>query len=297
MNIFKRDLIEAIVLGLVIGLIGVLGIIQYQQTKAIDNTTIETLISIKQDIKSLETEIIHSEDFNLYMFKIINAIDSILVSNQKLLSKGLDQLPQKIKYDKVIIEKKLQACNVVIHNETLGALGSGVTLKYKGKYYILTAGHMLNEKTDKLTFSQNGEQFGELEVIKWEFDPTDKTMDGVDLLLLQPKNKDLIPKIYIELADYEPLTATEIYIVGNPMGIESVVTDGRVMTYDGNYMLFIDHSYFGNSGGLIATKEGKLLGINSIIMNFDNITHAGVPYVVGGCMRLDIIKNFLKDIE
>jgi len=253
--------------------------------------------SIYWEITELRSEINHLSNFNLLMFKLIDITENIIIKNQESLNKKVNILPEKIKYDKFILEKKLQSVNVVIHNETVGTLGSGVTLKYKENFYILTAGHLLNEKTDKITFSQNGENFGELEIIKWVFDLTDTTLEGVDLLLLQPKNKDLIPKLYIELADYEPLTATEVYIVGNPMGIENVLSDGRIIAYEGNYMVFIDHSYFGNSGGGVYTKEGKLIGINSIISNLGEVAHKSIPYVIGGTMRLNVINKFLEGVE
>jgi len=297
MTKFNKDLIEVIIIGLIVGTIGFLGITQYQQTKAIDNTVIGVLTFLRKDINDLRTEVTHSEDYNQFMFQLMNVTDNIIIATEQSIIKNIKELPNKIKYDKFMLEKKLQFVNVMIHNETLGALGSGVTLKYKGKFYILTAGHLLNKKDDKITFSQNDENFGELEVIKWNFDPTDITMNGIDLLLLQPKNKALLPKKYVELADYEPLAATEVYIVGNPMGIESVLSDGRVIIYEENYMCFIDHSYFGNSGGGIYTKDGKLIGINSIIINFDKITHEGIPYIIGGTMRLSVIKSFLKDVE
>jgi S1-C subfamily serine protease len=252
---------------------------------------------INRQILELRSEINNSKEFNLFMFKLIDINENIILQTQKSLNKRIDTLPDKIKYDKFMLEKKLQSVNVVIHNETVGSLGSGVTLKYKDKFYILTAGHMLNRDTDKLTFSQNGENFGELEIIKWIFDPTDETLKGVDLLLSQPKNKDLIPKIYIELADYEPLIATEVYVVGNPMGIENVISDGRIIAYEENYMIFIDHSYFGNSGGGVYTKEGKLIGINSIISDLKNKSGSEISYVIGGTMRLDVIKSFLEGVE
>jgi S1-C subfamily serine protease len=252
---------------------------------------------INRQILELRSEINNSKEFNLFMFKLIDINENIILQTQKSLNKRIDTLPDKIKYDKFMLEKKLQSVNVVIHNETVGSLGSEVTLKYKDKFYILTAGHMLNRDTDKLTFSQNGENFGELEIIKWIFDPTDETLKGVDLLLSQPKNKDLIPKIYIELADYEPLIATEVYVVGNPMGIENVISDGRIIAYEENYMIFIDHSYFGNSGGGVYTKEGKLIGINSIISDLKNKSGSEISYVIGGTMRLDVIKSFLEGVE
>jgi len=292
----KRDLIESIVLGLIIGIIGILAIVQFQQTKTIDIQNIETITSLKSDIKSLEEEIVYAEKYNNFMFTVMNSTDNIILGTQNGMIKQIENLPNKIKYDKIKLEKKLQACNVMIHNETLQEIGSGVTLKYKSKFYILTAGHMLNERTDKLTFSQNEENFGELEVIKWDFDLTDNTLKGNDLLLLQPKNKELIPKVYVELADYEPDTALEVCIVGNPMEIENCVSTGRVLTYQDNFMYISDNIYFGSSGGGVYNPEGKLIGIVSHMTQLQP-DKSVYPFIIHGIVRLNVIKEFIGDVE
>ena len=230
------------------------------------------------------------------ILKLMNITDNLILGSINGLNKQIKNLPDKIKYDKFLLEKRLQCINVLITNKTIPGLGSGVTLKYKDKYYILTAGHMLNEKTDIITFSQNGQDFGECDVIKWDYDPTATGLNKQDLLLLKPKNTALQPKIYVELADTEPFTASEVYIVGNPMGIENAVSIGRVLFYKENYMIISDNIYFGNSGGGVYTTEGKLAGIVSFLADLKPNTMSP-SWVIYGIVRLDTIKKFLGDVK
>lgn len=218
-----------------------------------------------------------------------------------LLNKKIDILPQKEAFNKLLLEKKLQQVNVMVRNKTLGTLGSGVTLKYKDKFYILSAGHMIDKLTDKMLLFENEQQIDELEIVKHEHTIKIAKMEGIltvgnDLTLFRVKDSNIHPQFYVELADYEPLTATEVYIVGNPLGIEDVVSEGRIIVYRNNFMYYIDHTYFGNSGGGVYTKDGKLIGIVSHMIALQPEEHF-TPYMINGAVRLSVIKTFLGDID
>jgi hypothetical protein len=77
-------------------------------------------------------------------------------------------------------------------------------------------------------------------------------------------------------------------------------------------MLIKGDSYFGNSGGGIYTRDGKLVGIMSFIFPIqpfpDRIVQSedpdaplqlipGVPaYVINGVVRLEVILKFLEEV-
>ena len=279
MNKLTKVLIGILIL--VIGLNIGLFVLNFKKEIKANDLVLQTMIDTKFGL--LETEI--------KLLKIENKIEDYI------LNKKIDTTPNKIKLDKFLLERKLQKVNENIINSTVGASGSGVTIKYRGKYYILSAGHMLNSPEDKLVLVENDKVICDLEVIKYVFTMSDDEMGtkGIDLLLLKPKNKYFTPKVYVELADYELPTGSEIYIVGNPLGIEDVISDGRIIAYEDNYLLFIDHSYFGNSGGGIYTKEGKLLGINSFI-GAEQPMPTIPPYLIGGAVRLSQIQLFLAGV-
>lgn len=263
------------------------------------------IYDIKKEIQTNQD--LSSKSFNIndqiikYILKELKEIKGKTDENYKDIVIQIENIPLNEVKLKTEIEYKLRQATVIINNETIQALGSGVTIKYKNKFYILSAGHMADTEKDILSFSENGNKIGELEIIKWNFTTPeeDKNGDftkGTDLLLLQPKNKSLIPKFYVELADIESKPPTEIYIVGNPTGIEDVLSDGRIVTYNNNYIYYFNHTYYGNSGGGVFTKDGKLQGIVSHLYPI-SLNPQIPPYMLYGAVRLNEIKEFLGDIE
>jgi S1-C subfamily serine protease len=270
--------------------------LKYQQIK-LDKTT--------RELKSLR----HEYDYTVYQYdKTFTAIETIFL---KLPDYIEAVAKNEIKIDKVtkrILEEKLRFVNIFLTNKTIEATGSGVTIKYKGEFYILTAGHMIEEESDEIWLSENGVDIVQLELIK-----VDHTND---LALFKSMNSDIVPRIYVEIAEQEPFPADEIYIVGNPMGFEDTLTEGRIMFYaevsenseppedpeEGTvqfrqeaFMYFLGTSYFGNSGGGVFNKEGKLVGIVSHLVPIR--ARADVDfYTINGATRLNEIKEFLKEI-
>jgi len=224
------------------------------------------------------------------------------IGREKAIEDRLKNLPNKIKTDRFILEQKLKLINARINNETIGALGSGVAIKYKGKFYILSAGHLatviLKGEQDDLSLWEYNRKICDLEIVKHKYnthEETDATM-GEDLILLRPKDRDIIPRYYVDIDSTEPITGSEVYIVGNPMGIEDVVSMGRVIQYKNNFMYITDNIYFGNSGGGVYTIEGKLVGIVSHMHPMQ--PDKGVPpYMIYGIVRMNTIREFMRGVD
>jgi hypothetical protein len=207
----------------------------------------------------------------------------------------VSELPMKEFLKQKIQEQRLIKSTVFIYNKTHGSQGSGVTIKYKGEYYIISAGHMLDDKDDILTFGEGEQEIGELEILAWEYPDFEDNMK-TDLLLTRPQNRNLRPKFYVEIAEYEPKKAEEISIVGNPMGIEDLYSTGRIIDYQNNFMYFYDHVYFGTSGGGVFNRSGELVGIVSHLIPIQPFRD--VPaFMIHGAVRINSIKEMMESIE
>lgn len=268
---------------------------------------------IHQELKIREqvaTKMLETDKLTIAIIHgIVNTVDDLkredmiiynrLESDYSYLLERINNLPKDIQVAKEKLEQNLKQVNVEILNTTIMASGSGVTIKYKGEYYILSAGHMADEDTDILVLMENGQEIGELEIVKHDYtwkNDVDDVSSVHDLILLRPKNKLLQPKYYTELADNEPITATQVYIVGNPMSIEDVVSDGRIIKYKGNFMYISDSIYYGSSGGGVYNYEGKLVGIVSYLMPIQ--PYSDIPaWTIYGIVRLNVVKSFLEDIK
>jgi len=258
------------------------------------------LINVGISVYSIKKEIQFNKELAQ---KQIIIQDKVVLDIYKALyemTKTIDNMPKQMQIDKEKLEYKLRQAIVIIYNYTVGATGSGVTIKYKDKFYILSAGHMADTKDDLLAFGENGNEIGAVNIIKHSYttpeeDENGDFTQGNDLILLQPKNKNLQPKYYIELDDTEVNPPKEVYIIGNPAGIEDVLTDGRLVKYDHNFIYYIGVTYYGNSGGGIFTKDGKLVGIVSHMYPI-SLNPNYPPYVINGAVRLNVILQFLKDV-
>jgi len=275
MTEFTKDLIKSALVGIVIAAIVVIGILGFQNYKQIADLQLR--------LKSSEK----ITDYNL------SGVEKELNDRLDDLEKSINDVPKNIKIDKIKLEQKLKQVNIMVKTTT--GLGSGVSIKYKGNYYVLTAGHMAENDTDELYLYENDNMICELEIVKKDYKGGAISENSNDLLLLRPVNRNIQPKYYTEIAEIEPVTGTEIYVVGNPMGIEDVITDGRNIIYQGNFMYVIATTYFGNSGGGIYNYDGKLVGIMSHIANLK--PKEGLPdYVIAGAVRLETILKFMKDV-
>jgi S1-C subfamily serine protease len=188
-------------------------------------------------------------------------------------------------FEQFLINKALQYVNIMIVNKTIGCLGSGATIKYNEKYYILTAYHLLDEETDELFLYENGESICQLKVVKTE--PIH------DLLLLAPIDDNVVPQFYCEIGNREPMTAEDVMVVGNPDGNEDVVEDARVMKYEYEHMIIRGGLFFGNSGGGVYDYQGYLVGI---VSSLKNVEYMDVSYTVFNIIRLHTIVGFMSEL-
>jgi len=236
-------------------------------------------------IKSVERDTLLAEGI-IELFKE----NKTIVGN---LTDYIDLQPTKLHQEARKIEDNLIKSTYMIINYTGQAQGSGVLIKYNEKYYILSAGHMItNDGMDINTPDDIAIFEGGILVSKLTVKKIDK---NVDLVLFSIDNIDKLNITnYAIIADKEPPKAEGIYIVGNPVGIEDLLSEGKIINYEGDYVYFYDHSFFGSSGGGIFNVSGELIGTISHLKAVFNI---GLPFVIHGATRQSKIIEFLKDLR
>jgi S1-C subfamily serine protease len=260
----------------------------YLLTDYVRTIKADNIDNLKRDITQVEAiKALATNMDELYKNhnEVVDAVNSIVTY--------IENVPQIEAHQKRIKELGLLQINVMIVNITEGFQGSGETLKYNDKYYILSVAHLFkDENKDKLELWENGEKICDLKIVKM-----DKTLD---LCLFAPVDENIVPHYYTELAEEEPLPTEEIYVIGNPMGIEDYLSDGRIINYDKKFAWYFDHSYFGSSGGGIYNKNGQLVGTIDVMVASNPVGTAisQIPsFVIHGAVRLSVIKSFLEDIK
>lgn len=241
--------------------------------------------------KRIEIETIKGIKRDIELLTLIRNLKESFIGRDDILSQTIKRLQEKLEQQitkSEQIENKLKQAIVMIVNITQGFQGSGVIIKNNGNYYVLSVNHLIEKTNDEIYVSENDEPTGKLKLIK-----KDKTRD---LACFKFENENYIPESYVELNEKELEKGTPIYVIGNPLGIEDVLSEGRILKNKGFVTYFIDHSYYGSSGGGIFTKEGKLLGIIQTI-GYIRLSKLDPGFAVNGAGRLSQIKDFLGDIN
>ena len=169
--------------------------------------------------------------------------------------------------------------------------GTGVVIKTGyNETYILTNNHV----------SGKGEKDVKLYV---ENDKTHKLVKAV--IVAQHKTVDAaVIKIYTTLPGKKAITGIAtaniqdpVYVVGNPLGVRDVYSEGVVAGYESESMLLQMPCIYGNSGSGVFDQNGKLVGLVFALEMYHGflgipearITHSLVVDSVS-------IRTFLKDL-
>lgn len=213
-------------------------------------------------------------DINYYMHKINKQLSDLFA-----YTKALGEIVETINPTSVDFNK-LKEANVYILNLAKNVLGSGTVIKIKDTPYILSCAHLTGRINNLRLNGTNGSV--KLTLIK--VDPKhDLALFGFNVV---PKNIQ-----YVELGEL-PIIGDQVYAVGNTSGYEDVISSGIISTIEDGEYYVTNVVYFGNSGGGLYSKKGKLIGVVNGLAYLDN----RAPYTMGAVVGLSTIKAFLKDL-
>ncbi len=183
------------------------------------------------------------------------------------------------------------------HGQTQTGLGSGVIVTSDG--LILTNNHVIDVADEiKVELSTSRRQYIAKVVGK---DP--KT----DVALIKIEATDLTPMV---LADSDKTEVGDIVLaIGTPFGLAQTVTMGIVsaigrnaMHIEGNdaYEDFIQTDAAinpGNSGGALVDAEGRMIGLNTAIINMNGGGggNVGIGFAVPSNLARSVMESLLKD--
>ena len=241
--------------------------------------------------KEIDTNFNNYKNITTETIEILNKEIATLkdYTDIKFINKEIsDSLEEYLKKE---VEYNILRYTVFIENDSDMVTGSGITIKYKNNFYILSAGHLISTLQDKVFLSENGERICELEIIKVDH--------KLDLLLMRPKDSDIIPLVYSTLALEEYPKSEKVFVCGNPAGIEDILSEGRIVEYKGHVMYIQDSCWFGSSGGGVFNQQGELIGIISFLSIVDSNPfgmnkNVQPLFVIDGIVRLEAIYSFLE---
>ena len=167
--------------------------------------------------------------------------------------------------------------------------GSGVIVRYKGDFFILTNDHVVRG-ADKIGVELSDGRSFLAEVVG--------TDPKTDLAVLRIEADDLPT---VKRGDSDRLKVGEwVLAAGNPFGLHHTVTSGIVSAVGRGYMGLADYEDFiqtdaainpGNSGGALVNLRGELVGINTAIFS-----RSGGNQGIGFAIPINMASNILKHL-
>lgn len=200
-----------------------------------------------------------------------------------------DRSPRNPLFDDPLFRHFFNSADVPKQQKMASAQGSGVIVNKQG--YLLTNYHVINEAEDIFVTLYDGRTLN-------------ATVVGID-----PETDLAVLKIAGENIESitlgEPQTASigdVVLAIGNPFNIGQTVTQG-IISATGRHGLGLNvYENFiqtdaainpGNSGGALIDTEGRLLGINTAILDRNN---DGTSIGIGFAIPADIAVNIMNDI-
>ncbi|BFI96743.1 MAG: Do family serine endopeptidase AlgW [Rhodanobacter sp.] len=173
--------------------------------------------------------------------------------------------------DKIVNEPAIKMYDNPILQQLLGGtlttyarrektLGSGVIVNAKG--YVLTNYHVIAQATDIQVLLYDG-RVAKATVVGFD--------EATDLAVLKIDAGNLP---VIRFAEHKPRPGDVVLAIGNPLGLNQTVTMGIVSAVGRQLSNFGAEDFIqtdaainqGNSGGALVNAEGKLVGINALLI-------------------------------
>jgi S1-C subfamily serine protease len=168
--------------------------------------------------------------------------------------------------------------------------GTGVIIKItETETYILTNNHVVGkEENDVILYVENGQQNIQATLVKYH--------SYVDAAVIKIESKLEGKSPILRIAT--PNIQDPVYMVGHPLGVRNVYSEGVVAGVEDNSMLLQLPCIYGNSGSGIFDKDGNLVGLIYALETYRGFI--GIPEArITHALAVDSIdiKIFLTELE
>lgn len=215
-----------------------------------------------------------------YQLELVEDINKNLEEIQKIQSQIENELKTRKQIDLSNVED-IKKANIIVYNTTMDISGSGSHIVIKGKHYILTCAHLVENKENFV--------WGVLDEGTWHLLGLVKINKGKDLALFEIFMVEDLP--YLEISDESPVEGSEVVVIGNPDDLKDIITEGIIAKVKNKRYILTNKIYFGSSGGAVLYK-GKIVGVVNQIVVYSKFSKIFVNYAYS--LNLETIKEFLK---
>lgn len=287
-NFLRGCLIVLIAISiLIIGVGAIFGTIYLRKLQIVSPTEerIEETVGEQEAIK--EQEITKEE----------TSKEQEIVKSEAMLVNPVTEVAKKVQPSVVNIAVEVTQYDIFGREVLVPAVGSGVIFSEDG--YILTNAHVVEEaekENIKVTFFDGKTEKAKLVGME----------PRADIAVIKVDRKDLKPAEFVSVKDIE--VGDLAVAIGSPFGFQQTVTSGVVSALGREILELLEYEdkdflvdliqtdaaiNMGNSGGALANIEGKVMGINTIIVS-PTQTYAGLGFAIPSDIATNIANQLIK---
>jgi len=220
-----------------------------------------------------------------------------IVKSEAMLVNPVTEVAKKVQPSVVNIAVEVTQYDIFGREVLVPAVGSGVIFSEDG--YILTNAHVVEEaekENIKVTFFDGKTEKAKLVGME----------PRADIAVIKVDRKDLKPAEFVSVKDIE--VGDLAVAIGSPFGFQQTVTSGVVSALGREILELLEYEdkdflvdliqtdaaiNMGNSGGALANIEGKVMGINTIIVS-PTQTYAGLGFAIPSDIATNIANQLIK---
>ncbi len=280
-----KSMVEVIMLGIALAFLGMaLSVIALIRIGKVENRISGMPLAVGGTLAPVALVIIY--------FVLLGASLSTKMHQQRVNLQLLENLPTEEKLDKMPAGvANAMRSNVVVRvaSGLEQSFGSGILVNLSGhQAYILTNKHVIGSaKSGVQVLFYTGEE--SMATVAWE------APEGVDLAILSCQVIALKNFRLLQIAPEQVSIGQQVFAVGNPMGLSWTYTEGTISSHrrtaGGPHGIDLYQTQTpinsGNSGGGLFTRDGQLVGINTLTE--DKQTAEGLSFAIGTTTFLDLL--------
>jgi S1-C subfamily serine protease len=168
----------------------------------------------------------------------------------------VDELPriESVDHESSYSERLSRRSSVKVYHPDFGGFGSGTYAKVEGRFFILTAAHVVRGESHMLILGRD-------EVVPGRVVYTN---NASDIAFLEVEEMNTREPIRIR-NNYDPHISDDLVYTGFPNGTDLLTITGRISGFRGHWLVVQGYTWMGASGSGVFDNRGRLVGVVSMV--------------------------------
>lgn len=201
-----------------------------------------------------------------------------------VLADGFPRI-ESVDHESSYSERLSRQSSVKVYHPDFGGFGSGTYIKYNGRFFILTAAHVVRGENHMLILGRD-------EVVPGRVAYTN---DASDIAFLEVERMNSREPVGLR-NNHDPHISDNLVYTGFPNGTDLLTITGRISGFRGHWLVVQGYTWMGASGSGVFDNRGQLVGVVSMV-EVGNFRHPQIIEDIVYVAKLDSTDmGFFRDL-